>query len=168
MKTIAKAVPAFILGMMVITGCVPSSQTGTRYSRTEARQVQNVQLGTIIEMSVATIEGTKSGVGGVAGGVVGGIAGSAAGGGKGSTLMSAVGAIAGSAAGAIAEERATQQTAHEYTITMDSGKTISVVQADDSQAPLTVGDRVRLLTQANTYRIVKMAQPTTQTTTEDK
>ncbi|MFM2480813.1 hypothetical protein [Celerinatantimonas sp. YJH-8] len=156
MKTAIKVLPVLALGVIVMTGCVPSSETGTNYSRTEARQVQNVQIGTIIEKSAATIEGTKSGVGGVAGGVVGGIAGSTAGGGKGSALMSAVGAIAGLAIGAVSEEKLTQQTAHEYTITLNSGKTISVVQADDSKAPLAVGDKVRLLSQGSTYRIVKM------------
>lgn len=155
MNTVYKVLPLILAGSLVSVGCVPSSQTGTNYSRTEARQAQNVEYGKIVDMTPVTIDGTKSGVGGVAGGALGGVAGSAVGDGKGSTIMSVIGAIAGAAAGAGAEEDITKQAAHQYTIKLQSGRTLSVVQADDPKAPLSVGDPVRLISQGSTYRITE-------------
>ena len=67
-----------LLGVVLVftlLGCVPATQTGTSDSRGEARAVQQVQIGKVIEVTEITIEGTKSGAGGIVGGAVGGIAG---------------------------------------------------------------------------------------------
>ena len=65
--------------VFTLLGCVPATQTGTSYSRGEARTVQQVQIGKVIEVTEITIEGTKSGAGGLVGGAVGGIAGGSTG-----------------------------------------------------------------------------------------
>ena len=80
--------------VFTLLGCVPATQTGTSYSRGEARTVQQVQIGKVIEVTEITIEGTKSGAGGLVGGAVGGIAG-------GSTGSGAGGEIAAVLAGAV-------------------------------------------------------------------
>ena len=69
--------------VFTLLGCVPATQTGTSYSRGEARTVQQVQIGKVIEVTEITIEGTKSGAGGLVGGAVGGIAGGSTGSGAG-------------------------------------------------------------------------------------
>jgi outer membrane lipoprotein SlyB len=143
-----------------LMGCVPSSQTGTDYSRQEARKAQQIKIGQVIEVSVVNIEGTKSGAGGVAGGAVGGLAaGSAIGGGTGSDIAAIAGVVIGAAAGAMAEEKLTEKQGHEYTIRLEpSGKFMSVVQAHDPDKPdnIVPGDYVKLLVQGSTYRVVKL------------
>jgi len=138
---------------LTATACVPSSQTGSAYSRQEARRVQQIELGTVLDKQLVTIEGTKSGLGGAAGGVIGGIAGSAVGDGKGSDIASAVGAVLGAVVGAQAEEASTRQQAVEYTVRLESGKVLSVVQAETEDNRINVGQTVKLLSQGATYRI---------------
>ena len=61
-----------------LSSCVPATQTGTSYSRSEARVLQQVKIGKVLEVAEVVIEGTKSGAGGIVGGAVGAIADSAA------------------------------------------------------------------------------------------
>ncbi|HBI33457.1 MAG TPA: hypothetical protein DDY45_15570, partial [Verrucomicrobiales bacterium] len=58
-----------------LSSCVPATQTGTSYSRSEARVLQQVKIGKVLEVAEVVIEGTKSGAGGIVGGAVGAIAG---------------------------------------------------------------------------------------------
>ncbi|HAB55096.1 MAG TPA: hypothetical protein DCE61_01640, partial [Cellvibrionales bacterium] len=102
--------------MASIVACVPSQQTGTSYSRDEARVVQNVKLGTIIDATPVMIEGTKSGIGGVLGGVVGGLAGSTIDDGATADIAAVIVGAAGAAAGAKAESALTKAQGMEYTI----------------------------------------------------
>ena len=48
----------FITAFMA--ACLPSQQTGTSYSRTEARVVQTVKLGTVIDATPVSIEVLKA------------------------------------------------------------------------------------------------------------
>jgi len=149
-----------VCALVGVAACVPSSQTGTSYSRDEARKVQNVLIGQVLDIQDAQIEGTKSGIGGAVGGVAGGIAGSTLGGGKGSDLFAIAGAVAGAAAGAVAEEGMTRKVAKEYTVRLTTDEVISVVQAVDPNEPaIAVGDSVKVLRQQGTYRINKLPNP---------
>lgn len=142
-----------LLSVTLTAACVPSSQTGSSYSRDEARRVQQIELGTVLDKQWVNIEGTKSGLGGAAGGIIGGVAGSAIGDGKGSDIASAVGAVVGAVVGAKAEESSTRQQAVEYTIRLETGKVLSVVQAEEPEKPIAIGETVKLLSQGATYRI---------------
>src|SRR5690554_7128656 len=86
---------------MLLTGCA-SSLTGDTYSRSDARQVQTIRMGTIESLRPVRIEGTKTPIGAGAGAAVGGIAGSSIGGGRGSAVAAVIGAVAGGLAGAAA------------------------------------------------------------------
>jgi outer membrane lipoprotein SlyB len=97
------------------------------------------------------LEGTKSGVGTLAGSVVGGVAGSEIGGGKGSIVGSVLGAVAGGVAGAAVEEGTTRQKGIEITVKLDGGRMIAVTQAADEQ--FKVGDRIRILSGGGTTRV---------------
>ncbi|WP_199405233.1 MULTISPECIES: glycine zipper 2TM domain-containing protein [Corallincola] len=151
-----------IVGMATLVtflaGCAPSSQTGTSYNREEARKVQQVRVGQVLDVQVVNIEGTKSGAGGLAGAAVGGIAGSSVGGGKGSDIAAVVGAVVGATVGAMAEESLTAKQGHEYTIRLESGDIISVVQAFDPEKPDAVasGDWVKILQQGSSTRVNKL------------
>jgi outer membrane lipoprotein SlyB len=109
---------------------MPSSKSGSVYSREQARQTQLVKTGKVVGVRTVTIEGTKSPVGSAGGAIIGGIAGSSVGGGKGSAIATTIGAIAGGLAGAAVEEGVTRTEAFEITVALDDGKTISVVQSE--------------------------------------
>ena len=141
----------------IVAACVPSKQTGTSYSRDEARAVQKVKLGTVVDATPVTIEGTKSGIGGVVGGAVGGLAGSSVDNGTGGDIAAVIAGAAGAIVGAKAEEATTRAKGMEYTIRLDDGEVISVVQAIDTKAdPIAAGDEVKLLSQGGTIRVTKL------------
>lgn len=134
-----------------LAGCA-SSNSGSVYSRDEARKTQTVRMGVVESVRTVRLEGTKSPVGTVAGGAVGGIAGSSIGGGGRTSAVGAVlGAVVGGLAGSAAEEGLTRKDGLEITVKLDSGTMLAVVQEADVQfAP---GDRVRLLESGGTTRV---------------
>ena len=117
-KTTATVAMVVAAGL-VLSGC-PASMSGSAYSRDQARQAQEVQLGRVQSVRQVMIEGTKSGVGAVSGAALGGLAGSAI------------------------EEGVTRQPGLEITVRLDNGRTLAVTQAADE--PFYVGDRVQVLT----------------------
>lgn len=149
---------AMLMSCLLLAACVPSQQTGTSYSRDEARSVQNVKLGTIVDATPVMIEGTKTGIGGVLGGVVGGLAGSTVDDGTTGDIAAVIAGAAGAAVGAKAESAITKAQGMEYTIKLDDGEVISVVQAVDPNAEsIGAGDAVKLLSQGGTFRVTKLA-----------
>jgi len=138
------------LAALALTGC-PASMSGGAYSRDQARQVQQVEMGQVESVREVQIEGTKTPVGTVAGAVIGGLAGSTVGGGRGKALGAAVGAVAGGAAGTVAEEGLTRQKGLEITVKLDNGRTLAVTQAADEQ--FGTGDRVRVVTGGGVTRV---------------
>jgi outer membrane lipoprotein SlyB len=141
-----------LLWAALLAGCV-GSKAGDVYSRDQARTEQSVRLGTIESVREVQIEGTKSGIGAVAGGVTGGIAASTIGHGTGSAVAAAVGAIAGGLAGAAAEEGITKNSGLELVVKLDNGQTLAVVQAVDANTTFQPGDRVRLLSGQGVTRV---------------
>ncbi len=146
--TLALLIPATLL----LAGC-PASLSGAAYTRDQARQAQEVQMGVVEAVREVTIEGTKSPVGPAAGAAIGGIAGSTLGSGRGSTVGAIVGAVAGGVAGAAIEEGVTRQTGLEITVKLDNGRVIAVVQAADER--FHPGERVRVLTGGGVTRVTR-------------
>jgi outer membrane lipoprotein SlyB len=142
---IAGAAVAAMLG-----GCV-SSKSGDAYSRDEALREQSVRRGTVESVRPVTIQGTRSGVGAVAGGAVGGIAGSSVGEGKTSNVAAVLGALGGGVAGQALEEGATRKAGVEITVRLDNGELRAVVQEDKER--FVTGQKVRLLTQNGVTRV---------------
>jgi outer membrane lipoprotein SlyB len=132
-----------VLLVVTVAGCAPRSMSGDVYSRERAQRVQTIEYGEVLEVRQVLIEGTKSGVGTLAGGVLGGALGSGIGRGAGRTIGVVGGAIAGGVMGSAAEEGVTKQPGVEVTIRMDTGQTIALVQGIDP--PVYAGDRVRVL-----------------------
>lgn len=145
----------FAAAVLMLQGCA-SSLSGDTYSRSEARKVQNVEFAWVEAVKPVVIEGrTDSPLGAGAGAIVGGIAGSTVGGGKGSSIASVMGAVAGGIVGQKIEENSTRKQGQEITVTLESGRTISVVQEVDSDGFFQPGERVRVLRQGSTARIVR-------------
>lgn len=137
--------------IVAFLGACASSNSGSVYSRDEARKAQTVKTGVVESVRNVKLEGTKSPVGAVAGGAVGGIAGSSIGGGRGSMIAAVIGAVAGGLAGSAIEEGVTRKNAYEITVKLDGGNLVSVVQeADEQFAP---GDRVRIIENGTTSRV---------------
>lgn len=149
MKTLL-AISTAALAALALSGC-PASMSGGAYSRDQARNVQEVQMGKVESVREVTIEGTKTPIGPAAGAAVGGIAGSTIGGGRGSTVGAIVGAVAGGVAGAAIEEGATRTKGLEITVKLDNGRLIAITQADDEQ--FKPGERVRVLTGGGVTRV---------------
>lgn len=135
---------------LLLAGC-PAGLGGKDYSRSQARTVQEVQMGIVESVREVRIEGTKTPIGAGAGAVVGGVAGSTVGSGRGSVVGTTVGAVLGGLGGAATEEAVTRQKGLEITVKLDSGRLLAITQAADEQ--FRVGDRVRVLSGGGTTRV---------------
>ena len=144
------AVALIAASALVLAGC-PAGLGGSDYSRSQARTVQDVQMGVVESVREVRIEGTKTPIGAGAGAVVGGVAGSTVGGGRGSVVGATVGAVLGGVGGAAAEEAVTRQKGLEITVRLDSGRMIAITQAADEA--FRIGDRVRVLSGGGVTRV---------------
>ena len=139
-------------GALALGGCaVPPGMGGQyqssayNYSASQAQQMQQVQLGTVLAVQQVTIragQGT-TGTGSALGAVAGGLVGSRVGQGNGSAVATVIGALGGAAAGNMVASNAYQQPGLQITVRLDNGQTIAVTQAAD--VPVRVGQRVELL-----------------------
>jgi outer membrane lipoprotein SlyB len=136
----------------VFLAACASSNSGSVYSRDDARKVQTVKTGVVESVRTVKLEGTKTPIGTVAGGAIGGIAGGSIGsGGRTSAVGAVIGAVVGGLAGAATEEVVTRKDALEITVKLDGGALIAIVQeADEAFKP---GDKVRIVENADTSRV---------------
>lgn len=145
------AIASVFAATTVITGCA-STSSGNVYSGGQARQEQTVRMGVVESVRQVSIEGSKSGVGTVAGGLVGGVAGSNIGGGsRGSAIGSILGAVAGGIAGNAIEQGATKKQGLEITVKLDNGELRAITQEADET--FRQGERVRLLSGGGVTRV---------------
>jgi outer membrane lipoprotein SlyB len=140
------------IGLLILflSACA-SSNSGSVYSRDDARRVQTVKMGVVESVRSVKLEGTKSPVGTVAGAAVGGVAGGSIGHGGGSVIGAVIGAVAGGLAGSAIEEGVTRKDALEITVKLDGGGLVAIVQEADEQ--FRAGDRVRLIENGETTRV---------------
>lgn len=134
--------------VLLLTGCA-SNLDGETYSRSDARQAQHVQVGTVVSTRPVKIQGTESGAGAVTGAVVGGFAGNAIGGGRGRRLATAAGIIGGAFAGSAIEESATKSQGVEILVKLDDTKKTRAYVQTATGAKFYSGQRVRVTTMAN-------------------
>lgn len=137
--------------LSIFLAACASSNSGSVYSRDEARKVQTVKTGIVESVRQVKLEGTKSQIGTVAGGAVGGIAGSSVGDGKGSAIAAVIGAVVGGIAGAAAEEGITRKDGLEITVKLDGGGLVAIVQEADEV--FNAGEKVRLIENGGTTRV---------------
>ncbi|GAB7533210.1 glycine zipper 2TM domain-containing protein [Pseudomonas syringae] len=152
MRKSALLVASFTAMALTLGGCT-SNLTGDSYSRSEARAVQTVRLGTVESLRPVKIEGTKTPIGAGAGAVVGGVGGSAIGGGRGSVVAAVIGAVAGGLLGSMTEEGLTRTQGVEITVREDDGGMRAYVQQVEENEIFRVGDRVRVMTVNGTSRV---------------
>ncbi len=141
-----------VASLSVLLAACASSNSGSVYSRDDARKVQTVKTGVVESVRQVQLEGTKTPIGTIAGGAIGGIAGgSVGGGGRTSAVVAVIGAVAGAIAGSAIEEGVTRKDALEITVKLDGGALIAIVQEADE--PFKAGDKVRIVENADTSRV---------------
>ncbi len=117
----------FALGaLLLLSACMRPGQNV--YSYKDVGSVQTVSFGTVVASRQIDIKGENTGTGALVGGAAGAGAGSYIGGGSGNAWAIAGGAIAGIAAGALAEQAMADRTGIEYTVTLETGLTVTVAQ----------------------------------------
>jgi outer membrane lipoprotein SlyB len=132
--------------MLPLGGC---AEPPNSVSRSEANTVQSVYFGTITNLQAINIGG-QTRLGAITGAIIGGATGAIAGSSAGATVGgAAAGAAVGGAAGA--SER---RNGVEFTIRLDNGDTVSVVQQGNVN-DWRVGDRVRVTGSAGNARVTR-------------
>ncbi len=131
-----------------LLACTPPTGGNVLNAR-QAQTAQTVLFGTIIGAQPVTVQGGNQPadvVGTVAGGLLGGVLGNEVGGGTGRVIATGVGATAGAAAGNRLANAATTVQSTEWLVQLESGRTISVVQAEPT---FNVGQRVQVVQSAS-------------------
>ncbi|KRC70376.1 Outer membrane lipoprotein SlyB precursor [compost metagenome] len=149
------AIAAVVTSMAVLGGCANHSASSGVYSFDQAQREQIVRTGTVTGVRPIVIQTDKSsGVGMVAGGALGGVAGNAIGGGTGRTIATVGGVILGALAGNAVENRTGRNSGLEITVRLDNGETRVVAQEAD--VPVSVGQRVQVISGAGPTRVTPM------------
>jgi len=139
---------ALVVASLALLGCNPPN-SGTMVSANQAQVAQTVSFGTVIGAQPVTVQGGNapaSVVGTIGGGLAGGLLGNEIGGGRGRDIATVVGATAGAAAGNRIANAATTQQSTQWTVELDSGRTIAVIQAEPA---FSIGQRVQVVQSAN-------------------
>jgi len=134
-----------------VAACAPAP-SGNVVAAGSAQTASTVSFGTVVSGRAVAVQGGQGGQ--LAGAVLGGLAGAAlgqnVGGGTGKVVATGVGATAGAAAGLQAGKSAGGHQSIEWTIRMDNGATIAVIQAEPQFA---VGQRVQVITGGGETRL---------------
>lgn len=138
-----------------VSGCSTPRASADVYTYGQAQSEQIVRNGTVTNLRPITIQkdGT-SGAGMIAGGALGGVAGSAVGGGTGRDLAIVGGAILGALVGQKVEEGVGKSAGFEITVRLDNGETRVIAQEAD--VPLSVGQRVQVISGTGVTRVAPM------------
>ena len=130
-RRIGRAAVALVFALPVMA-CTPP-QTGNLVNADSAQVAQRVALGTIIGVRQVLVQGGNRGAelaGGAGGAAIGIAAGNQIGDGSGRDAARAIGGIIGAVAGSRAAQGATTQQSYEWTVRLDNGQTISVIQGE--------------------------------------
>ena len=138
---------AVVLGTTLILGAcaAPTTNTPSVTTPQQANRAAEVQYGIIT--SARTVpqqrvnEGTDTLLGGAGGALAGVLLGNQIGGGSGRTIATGAGAVGGALLGARIAEGANRGQAQEWTVRLDTGNSLSVIQNDPS---LYIGQPVRI------------------------
>lgn len=142
---------AALLGAGLLAACGPQ-QNANVLPANQALTASTVSFGTIVSGRTVQIQGGQGSQ--VAGALLGGLAGAAVGQevgrGTGTVVATGVGATAGAAAGLQAGKSIGGAQSIEWTVRMDNGATIAVVQGEPMFA---AGQRVQVITGGGTTRL---------------
>lgn len=141
-----KQIPAILLSasvLVVAAGCVQTAGR-TVYTQAQANQAMRVELGTVVGVRSAVIEGEANAIGMWGGGAIGAAAASGVGTGTAGAVATAAGGVAGAIVGEQVQKGVNKEEAYEITVVLDNGQTLVIVQ-ETSKGGFYDGDRVRVL-----------------------
>lgn len=143
-----------LIAAAVVTLAACSTTSPDVVQRGDAQRMSQVQDGTVLSVRPVTVDGSQSGVGGVAGGVVGAIAGSNVGGRREGQIVGVLGAVAGAALGNAIERNVTKEEAVEILVQLRNGERRAIVQAKGNET-LNPGESVILVTTGGKTRVTR-------------
>ncbi|PXW91879.1 outer membrane lipoprotein SlyB [Sphaerotilus hippei] len=143
---------ALLVVTLLAAGCSTTSPDVIQPG--DAQRLSTVQDAVVLNVRPVVVDGSQSGVGGVAGGVVGGIAGGGLGGRRESQAAAVVGAVAGAVIGNVIERAGTREEAVEILIQLSTGERRAIVQAKGKEE-LQPGDAVLLVNSGGRTRVMK-------------
>lgn len=147
------AVVSTLMAAVILAGCAAQSASSNVYTYQQAQREQVTYMGTVLGVRNITIQSDQSsGLGTVAGAVLGGVLGSTIGGGSGRVIATAAGAAAGGLAGNTIENTSSRRAGYEITVRLDNGETRVIAQEAD--VPISVGQRVQIITGSGATRVV--------------
>jgi outer membrane lipoprotein SlyB len=134
-----------------LAACTPQ-QNANVLPGNQALTASTVSFGTIVSSRPVRLQGSQGAqaAGAVLGGLAGGALGREVGGGTGRVIATGVGATAGAAAGLQAGRAAAGQDSIEWTVQMENGSTIAVVQGEPVFG---IGQRVQVITGGGSTRL---------------
>lgn len=142
---------AAVVFVAALAACTPQ-QNANVLPGNQALTASTVSFGTIVSSRAVQLQGGQGSQ--AAGAVLGGLAGAAlgqeVGGGTGKVIATGVGATAGAAAGLQAGKTVAGRQSIEWTVRMDNGSTIAVIQGEPVFA---VGQRVQVITGGGQTRL---------------
>lgn len=137
---------------LVLSACSTTSPDVVQ--RGDAQRLSQVQDATVLSSRPVTVDGSQSGVGGVAGGVTGAIAGSSVGGRREGAVVGVIGAVAGAVIGNAIERSATKEDALEIIVQLRNGERRAIIQAKGAES-FNSGDPVVLVTTGGKTRVTR-------------
>ncbi|MDZ7813854.1 MAG: glycine zipper 2TM domain-containing protein [Ideonella sp.] len=143
------------LSLMVLASLGACSTTSPDViKREDAQRMSTIQDGVLLSIRTVKVDGTQSGIGGIAGGVIGGVAGSSVGGKRESVVVGVLGAVAGAVVGNAIERASTQEEAVELLVQLKNGDRRAIVQAKGTES-LQAGEQVIIVTTGNKIRVTR-------------
>jgi outer membrane lipoprotein SlyB len=140
-----------------LSGCAHPSQN--RYDQSEVGKTTAVSFGTVLAVRPIDITGKNTGLGMIGGAGAGGLAGSQIGAGSGNAFATLGGVVVGAVAGGLAEQALSDRTGVEYTITLESGVTLTVAQeAPKDERVMQPGERVMVQNSGGYQRVLPASQ----------
>jgi outer membrane lipoprotein SlyB len=137
---------------LVLSACSTTSPDVVQ--RGDAQRLSQVQDATVLSSRPVTVDGSQSGIGGVAGGVTGAIAGSSVGGRREGQVVGVIGAVAGAVIGNAIERSATKEDALEIIVQLRNGERRAIIQAKGAES-FNSGDPVVLVTTGGKTRVTR-------------
>lgn len=148
---------ALLLAALTVIGCQRPGQNVYNYN--EVGKASMVNFGTVVAVREVDVQGQNTGAGAAIGAAGGGIAGNALSGGKATAGGTLAGVVIGGVIGALAEQAAANRTAVEYTVTLETGATVTIVQDhNEGEQAIVPGDRVMVQVSGGTQRVLPANQ----------
>lgn len=141
-----------LMAALALSAC--STTSPDVIQRGDAQRLSQVQDATVLSSRPVVVDGSQSGIGGVAGGVTGAIAGASVGGRREGQVVGVLGAVAGAVIGNAIERSATKEDALEIIVQLRNGERRAIIQAKGNEN-FNSGDPVVLVTTGGKTRVTR-------------